>query len=524
MSPKTQSDRPQLLAVDLGSQHSQQIPKSFEHIGYRVALLGPDKAVKWAKANSPKGIILSGGWKSVNDNVPPVIPKELYELGVPMLNICLGMQDAAKRFGGSVESVESQRGYSRESLKLDTAVDLFMDMPEAQVVWASHGDSVTKVPKGFKVIATNPHTGGIAAMMGKPNGTPVRCVQFHPEVSNTKYGKAMLSNFAKLCKCKQDWKPIDMVLKIQTDVVSALGDKHAILGFSGGVDSTTLARILSPVLGERLHCVVIDGGQFRENEIEEIKRHAEAAHVKITIVRAKGRFLKAFGKVVHSERVRKIFQKVYGKIFREEAVKIARKYTGGKLSQVVLIQGTLAPDLIESGATGGALIKTHHNVGMKIKGLEQLHPMGNLFKYEVRALARKLGLPKSVSERQPFPGPGLFIRIPGLPKTAKNLAIARWIDARTREILERHGWYHRISQLVVTYCGLNYVGIKGDGRVYKPFAKVRAVRTIDYMTAEGVRFPDKVWREIETVLGRHKEISRVVPDSMHKPPATTEDE
>jgi GMP synthase (glutamine-hydrolysing) len=514
--------RPQLLVVDKGSQYTLKIVKSYEELGYRVALFGEGQALAWLKSNKVRGIIISGGPASVNDADAKPVAQAFYDAGVPVLNICYGMQDAAKRFGGNVESIEENRGYSKEDVTLATDFDLFVGLPRYTSVWASHGDTVTSVPHDF-VVTARTDGGVIAAMYGKPNGVPVWCVQFHPEVSHTRDGKKILRNFAEtICGCEEDWKAGDIVKTIRTSVLGAVGRRHAVIGFSGGVDSTTLARILAPVLGDRLHGIVIDCGQFRIGELEEIKRHAEAAGLAIKVISAKKGFTQVVGMKLNAEAVRIIFKYLYAEIFRQEAVKIANKYANGDLSQVVFIQGTLAPDLIESGATGGALIKSHHNVGLAIEGVEQLHPFGDLFKYEVRSLARKLKLPKSVWNRQPFPGPGLILRIPGLPKTPKNLNIVRWVDARTREVLGKHGWYDRVSQLVATYGFYPTVGVKGDGRVYEPVAVIRAVKTIDFMTAEGVYFPEQVARELVTVLTRHPKVSRVFFDPTNKPPATTE--
>ncbi len=518
------TNRPQILIVDFGSQYTLKIESSLREIGYRSAILGPERAAKWLENNPVMATILSGGPNSVNDPEAPIIPEAIFKAGVPILAICYGMQAVAKQFGGTVESVEVNRGYSREQVLLQpsaVAADmaLFTHLPKELNVWASHGDSVTTAPPGFQTIAINEKTNSISAMIGINNGKPIYCVQFHPEVSHTEYGKTMLRNFVtEVCGCESDWKTGAIVRTIRSKAARDINGRHAVMGFSGGVDSTTLARILAPALGERLHCIVIDGGQLRENEMEEIQRHAIAAGVALTIVDAKKRFERAFGKTTDAEKVRKIFRAHYASILRKEARRIGH----GDLSRTVLIQGTLAPDRIESGATGGALIKTHHNVNLDTGELAQLHPLGDLFKYEVRALARRLKLPKSVSERQPFPGPGLFIRLPGMSKTPENLEIVRWVDARTREILERYGWYNRVSQLVPTYGFHPTVGVKGDARVYKPVAVVRAVKTIDFMTAKGVIFPRSVMEELVLKLTQHKEVSRVFFDPTPKPPGTTE--
>ncbi|HEV3245009.1 MAG TPA: gamma-glutamyl-gamma-aminobutyrate hydrolase family protein [Candidatus Paceibacterota bacterium] len=519
MEPAT--SRAQFVIGDFGSQYTLLAESSNRKNGFRSAVFDPLRAVKWITNNPPKGIIFSGGPKSVNDADAIRIPTPLLKANVPKLAVCYGMQEIARTYGGSVKSVETQRGYSREAIEVDTSCALFRNMPRRQVVWASHGDSVTRVPKGFRVIARNTETGGIAGMVGKDaSGNDVWCLQFHPEVHHTKYGKDMLRNYAALCGAVRDWKPGNIVGHMQQAGREEIRDRLVLMGGSGGVDSTTLAKIYVPVFGKRLHIILINGGQLREGEVEEAKRNVKAAGARLRVVDARARFARAFGNVIDAEEVRAVFRKLYAEIFVEEAYYMAN----GDLNRVVLLQGTLAPDRIESGATGGALIKTHHNVDLDTGDLVQLHPFADLFKYEVRALARKLGLPRSVSERHPFPGPGEFIRIPGLPKTPENLAIVRWCDNEVTKILKHYGWFDRISQLVVTYEGVKLVGVKGDARVYKPFAVVRAVRTIDFMTAEGVIFSPRIVREIETVLTRHSEVSRVRFDSTNKPPATTEGE
>lgn len=519
LAQDVQTMRPQILVVNYGSQYTFKIVSSLREIGYRSAVFEPGPACNWLARNPVHAIILSGGPQSVNDPGAHTIPQAFFDAGVPILAICYGMQALAKRFGGTVASVETERGYGPERLVVDQAMPMFAGLVTHQAVWASHGDSVTVVPRGFDRGAYNPVTGNIAAFYGRVSQSLVQCVQFHPEVPQTRYGKAMLKNFVRdVCGIEPDWRPVRLERLIQQDVLTALGDRHVIIGASGGVDSTTAIRILAPVLGDRLHCVLIDGGQLREGEVEEARRHVVAAGAHLTVIDAKKRFARAFGKTLDAEKVRGIFSGNYAAVF----VRVARRISKGDLSRVVLVQATLAPDRIESGATGAALIKTHHNVNLDTGGLTQLHPLGDLFKYEVRALAKRLGLPASVYKRHPFPGPGNFIRLPGLPKTPENLAIVAWAEARVREVLIRDKWFDRISQPVVAYGFFPTVGVKGDARVYKPIAMVRAVQTTDFMTAKGVYFPEHVWRGIETALERHPEISRAVLNSSHKPPATTE--
>lgn len=506
---------PKILIIELGSQYTLLIERTLRELGYRSVVLNPERAAKWIGKNPLNAVILSGGAASVYDKDAPKPPEGILSLSaetgtaVPILGICFGMQWLVKRFGGTVGSVEGKREYGEAVIRLARSPGkLFSRMPRDQRVWMSHGDSVTSLPEGFGVLASS-STGAIAAM---GNGS-VWGVQFHPEVTHTRYGRTVLRNFMEIAGCEKDWVPLSMIDSIQNEVLGELGDRTAVIGFSGGVDSTTLAAILSPVLGDRLRPVAIDGGNLREGEVDEIMAHAAAAGVALSIVDAKEAFRRALDGVTDAEEKRARFRKVYADILVSEAKRMG--------AQAVL-QGTLAPDRIETGATGGAPIKTHHNVGLDMGGLLQVHPLGDLFKYEVRALAKAVDLPKSVWNRQPFPGPGLFIRVVGTPATPEKLAIVRWADARVREVLERAGVYDTLAQLVVAYVGVNTVGVKGDGRVYRGAIVVRAVETADFMTVRGVHLSDAVEDEICSVLTGHPDIVRVWFDPTKKPPATTE--
>jgi GMP synthase (glutamine-hydrolysing) len=369
-------------------------------------------------------------------------------------------------------------------------------------------------------------------------------VQFHPEVSHTPHGKAILANFLRFAACEQDWQPSSVVASIQEDVAQQVGNERVIFGFSGGVDSTTVSAILAPVLGDRLHAVTIDGGQLRQGELDEIRVHANAAGVDLRVIDGRD----VFQEVLNNYLCRLDYRSLFGKLFARVVNVLAKRVFGyrgvtdaeekrrrfklvyslllvraaNEVGARKMLQGTLAPDRIESGTTGGAVIKSHHNVGLNMGALAQLHPIGHLFKYEVRALAKEIGLPESVWNRQPFPGPGLFLRVVGVPATPDKLKIVRWADARAREILTGRGIYDELSQLIVAYLGVNTVGVKGDARVYRGSIVVRAVETIDFMTAEGVWFPKAVADEIKRMLSAHPEIVRVWFDPTDKPPATTE--
>ncbi|MBI1956845.1 MAG: glutamine-hydrolyzing GMP synthase [Candidatus Niyogibacteria bacterium] len=505
---------PKVVIIELGSQYTLLIERAFRELGTRSVILTPEKAREWFKKNPVQAVVLSGGAASVYDKDAPQPPEEILSLKtangkpVEILGICYGMQWLAHRLGGEVKAAPKHREYGKATLRRHGDSSLLALTPENQTVWASHGDSVVKPPDYFGVHA-HTDSGTIAAMAYGP----ILGVQFHPEVHHTEYGKTILENFLRIADCEHDWKPSSLISSIQERVLAELGDKKAVIGFSGGVDSTTLSAILAPVLKDRLLAVTINGGHLREDELTEIRLHAASAGVWHLVVDAHRLFERVMKDAVDAEEKRRRFKEVYAELLTEAAK---------KLGASVIIQGTLAPDRIESGATGGALIKSHHNVGLDFGDLKQIHPIDHLFKYEVRALAEELGLPESVWARQPFPGPGLFIRVVGTPPTPDKLEIVRWADARVKGILQTRGLYDGLSQLVVAYVAANTVGVKGDARVYGGAIVVRAVETTDFMTAKGVHFPDDVEEEICSTLTRHPAIIRVWFDPTQKPPATTE--
>ncbi|NTW14540.1 MAG: glutamine-hydrolyzing GMP synthase [Candidatus Moranbacteria bacterium] len=503
--------QPKLLIVDLGSQYTMVIARTLREIGFRSVILSSKKAGEWLKKNQPKGIILSGGSASVTDANAPEVPSCVFDIDVPVLGICYGMQYVAQRFGGQIRSHHERREYGKATVRL---LDdrLFRGVPEREiVVWASHGDSVVDMPQGFEMIAESPATDAIQAMT---DGTRIWALQFHPEVTHTKYGKDILANFVVgICECESDWVAASVIDGIRSEVASVSSGKRAIIGFSGGVDSTVLSAIVAPVFGKRLLALCIDTGGLRKDELAEIRTNAKYAGVYLRVVRAAKRFQLALSKTHDAETKRKRFKKVYGRILEEEAKRFGAEF---------IMQGTLATDEIESGKAGNAaLIKSHHNVGLGLK-MDELHPFRNLFKYEVRDLGTELGLPSSVSHRQPFPGPGLYVRVIGKPATAERLSILRWADAEVTAILRKHGIYDDISQLVVGLLCVRTVGIKGDGRVYESSVVMRAVRTLDFMTVTGYQIPEDVRREITDAVTKHRRIVRVFYDETNKPPATTE--
>jgi GMP synthase (glutamine-hydrolysing) len=516
---RTVMEQPEILIIDLGSQYTLVIGRTIRERGFRTIIVSPPRARTLLKTWRPKAIILSGGSSSVYEADAPKPPEEILNLGIPILGICYGMQWLAYNLGGRVGTGRQHKEYGESQVSIVSQSGLFKNMKPSFAAWASHGDTVLQLPKGFQVIAQS-NKGQTIVGMANPRGK-IWGLQFHPEVTHTENGKTILEAFLHdICKCNQNWQPADVINEIRAELCYAvIGSdgtaKKAIIGFSGGVDSTTLTAIAKPIFGANLLAVCINAGNLRESELQQIRANAKSAGICLKVVSARGRFIKALSKATHSERKRQIFRKPYKAILEEEAKKFGAEF---------IIQGSLATDIIESGAAGeSALIKSHHNVGLNFS-IQELHPLRRLFKYEIRDLSRLLGLPPEVSERQPFPGPGLFLRIVGKPVTAKRLAIIRWADQLVTEILKKHKLYDQISQLVVALdCNLT-VGIKGDGRSYGYSVIVRGVLTADFMTVRGYQLPDYVRREISSAVTKHPKIVRVYYDETNKPPATTEAE
>ncbi|MCK5416829.1 glutamine-hydrolyzing GMP synthase [Candidatus Parcubacteria bacterium] len=503
----------QVLVIDLGSQYAKVIGRTLGELNYRSAILPPTKAKSWLEINKPKAIILSGGSASIYESHSPKPPEEILSMGIPILGICYGMQWMVNILGGVIGVEREKKEYGKiEIIYYESHCDLFADLDDKKVIWTSHGDSIITIPDGFSILAKSNNNQTIAAI-----GSTERKMwglQFHPEVTHTDDGKDILQNFlSKICNCKHDWVPNNIISDIHQEVTEAIGEEKAIIGFSGGVDSSTLSAIIAPILGKKLLAISINTGALRKYEIEEIKINAKAANVRLKIVNTSSCFQEALKNITDAEKKRKAFKKLYVTILEEEAKKFGATF---------IIQGSLATDYIESSGVGEAsLIKSHHNIGNKWK-LNEMHPIRELFKYEIMALAREMGLPNSITERQPFPGPGLFIRIIGVPATLDKLAIVKEADAIVTEILKKHNIYKDISQLIVALIGIKTVGIKGDGRSYAYPILIRGVQTRDFMTVSGYYFSPEVQSEIEKAITTHPKINRVWFDSTDKPPATTE--
>lgn len=516
---------PKVLIIDLRSQTTSNIERVVREKGRRSAVFTPDKARGWIKqGNQVDAVILSGGDFSVFAKDAPKAPEEVFSLKradgtpVPMLCICYGHQLLAHHFGGKVDTHQAEFGST--SIELTSNDDpLFEGTEPEQQVWMNHNDSVLTVPQGFVVTARSMRTGGIAAIADHKR--KYYGVQFHPEVTHTVYGDLMIENFLnpKISNCARDWSPVSIIDKISGEIEEGVGSSDAMHGMSGGVDSTTLAAIAAPVLKKRLHGLTVNAYHLRLNEIEEIRLHAQAASLDLTIKTLD--VVDAFAHTIDAEEKREIFVKhAYLPPFLAfSKEKGAKKF----------LQGSLAPDFIESGTTGGHLIKTHHNASAALReamtreGIEQLHPLRDLFKYEVRALAEKLGLPESVFSRKPFPGPGKFLRVIGTPVTHPLLDCVGWANAEVEKILKKDpALWDSLSQLVVGYWGINTVGQKGDGRKYSGSIAYRGVKTVDFMTAEGVAFEPAIQKEITSVLTTHPLVIHAVCVPTDKPPGTIE--
>lgn len=504
-----------ILILDFGSQYTQLIARRVRELGVYCEIWAYDNSIATIKEFAAKGIVLSGGPSTVTEEHTPRAPDGLFDLGVPVLGICYGMQCMAEALGGEVETSD-KREFGHASVELCDANALISE--SEQNVWMSHGDKVTKLPRSFKVIAksANAPLCGIADEERQFYG-----VQFHPEVTHSEHGEAILSRFVHdICGCASDWLPTNI---IQNSIVQArdmVGDDHVILGLSGGVDSSVVAALLHKAIGNQLTCIFVDNGLLRLNEGDQVMQtFADNMGVKVIRIDAEDRFLNELKDVDEPEAKRKIIGRVFVEIFEEES----RKIENAKW----LAQGTIYPDVIESAAskTGKAeVIKSHHNVGglPDDMDLELLEPLRELFKDEVRKIGIELGLPEEMIHRHPFPGPGLGVRILGEVK--KEFAdILRLADAIYMEELYKTGWYQKTSQAFAVFLPVKSVGVVGDNRAYDYVIALRAVVTIDFMTATWAHIPYEILQTISNrIINEVRGISRVTYDISSKPPATIE--
>ena len=509
-----------ILILDFGSQYTQLIARRVREAHVYCELHPFDMEIEAIRAFAPKGIILSGGPKSVYEEGAPVIAEELFELGVPVLGICYGMQLMSRHFGGRVVPAGKREFGHAELLAQGQPGPLFdgFFIEGKSPVWMSHGDHVEAVPEGFEVVA---RTGNAPVCAIQNTARRLYGVQFHPEVNHTPHGQQLLDTFVRdICGCAGQWTPGRIIDDAIARIREQVGGDRVILGLSGGVDSSVAAALIHRAIGEQLTCVFVDNGLLRLNEGDQVMAtFARNMGVKVIRVDAEERFLSALAGVADPERKRKIIGGLFVDIFEEES----NKLTDARW----LAQGTIYPDVIESaGAKTGKAhnIKSHHNVGglpdyMKLQLLE---PLRELFKDEVRAIGEELGLPHAMVWRHPFPGPGLGVRLLGEVK--KEYAdILRLADAIYIEELYRTGHYDKISQAFAVFLPVKSVGVMGDGRTYEYVVALRAVETKDFMTAGWYPLPYADMAHISNrIINEVKGINRVVYDISSKPPATIE--
>ncbi len=510
-----------VLIVDFGGQYTMLIAKQVRELYVYSEVVPLSKCMEKIKAEKPIGIIFSGGPNSVYEKEAPLPPLEIFNLGIPILGICYGMQAIAQVLGGKVEKNEVQET-GECPVYFDTNAEIFSTVQDGvDILLMNHIDCVTKLPEGFKNIAHSNDT-KIAAMMNEEK--KIYGVQFHPEVVLGHKHEDTLRNFLyKICSAEKTWKKSSFISEAIAEIKEKVKNQKVLLALSGGVDSSVLAYLLSKAIGDSLTCVFVDTGLMRKGEGEEIKKRFEVLPMRFIYIDAKNKFLESLKGVEEPEEKRKKIGETFIRVFEESAEEI------GEVD--FLAQGTIYPDVIESGASGSSkVIKSHHNVGglpkdMKFKGI--IEPLRCLFKDEVRAIGSELGVPSSIVYRQPFPGPGLAIRIIG-EVTEEKLKILKEADAIWTEVIEdkmdkRELDRKRISQYFAVLTNTKTVGVTGDFRTYSYVLALRAVFTNDFMTADAIYLPMKLLDEASSrILAEVKGINRVVYDITSKPPATIE--
>ncbi|MBM0868443.1 GMP synthase (glutamine-hydrolyzing) [Staphylococcus auricularis] len=502
-----------ILVLDFGSQYNQLITRRIREMGVYSELHDHEMSIDEIKRMNPKGIILSGGPNSVYEEDSFTIDPEIYNLGVPVLGICYGMQLTTKLLGGSVERA-NEREYGKATINAKSD-ELFFGLPEEQTVWMSHSDKVIEIPEGFEVIADSPST-NYAAIEDKSRR--IYGVQFHPEVRHTEYGNDLLRNFVRrVCKCTGEWTMENFIdLEIEK-IREKVGNRKVLCAMSGGVDSSVVAVLLHKAIGDQLTCIFVDHGLLRKGEGDMVmEQFGEGFNMNIIRVNAKDRFMKKLEGVSDPEQKRKIIGNEFVYVFDDEAA---------KLKDVdYLAQGTLYTDVIESGTKTAQTIKSHHNVGGLPEDMEfeLIEPINTLFKDEVRELGIELGIPEHLVWRQPFPGPGLGIRVLG-EITEDKLEIVRESDAILREVIREEGLEREIWQYFTVLPGIQSVGVMGDYRTYDHTVGIRAVTSIDGMTSDFARIDWEVLQKISNrIVNEVDHVNRVVYDVTSKPPSTIE--
>lgn len=502
-----------ILVLDFGSQYNQLITRRIREMGVYSELHDHEISIEEIKKMNPKGIILSGGPNSVYEEGSFTVDPEIFNLGVPVMGICYGMQLMTKLLGGSVERA-NEREYGKAVITAQTH-SLFTKLPEEQTVWMSHSDKVITIPEGFDVIAHSPSC-QYAAIENKER--QLYGVQFHPEVRHSEYGNDLLRNFIReICKCTGEWT-MENFIEIEIEKIrQKVGNRKVICAMSGGVDSSVVAVLIHKAIGDQLTCIFVDHGLLRKGEGDMVmKQFGEGFNMNIIRVDAKDRFLSKLKGVSDPEKKRKIIGNEFVYLFDEEAAKLK--------DADFLAQGTLYTDIIESGTKTAQTIKSHHNVGGLPEDMqfELIEPVNTLFKDEVRALGIELGIPEHLVWRQPFPGPGLGIRVLG-EITEEKLEIVRESDAILREVIAEAGLERDIWQYFTVLPDIRSVGVMGDYRTYDYTVGVRAVTSIDGMTSDFARIDWEVLQKVSSrIVNEVNHVNRVVYDITSKPPSTIE--
>jgi len=506
----------EILIIDFGSQYTQLIARRVREFKVYSEIIPCTAPFAEIKKRKPAGIILSGGPSSVFDENAPTINIELFKLGIPVFGICYGMQLITHLLGGKVTKAE-KREYGKAILKIDDFSDIFNEIPDETVVWMSHADKIIEMPHGFIRLA---HTENSSYAAIADRNKKIYALQFHPEVVHTQGGKKILHNFVfKICGCSPTWDMHSFVEREIEYIRKTVSKYRVVCALSGGVDSTVTAVLVHKAVGDALTCIFVDNGVLRAEEREKVEDMLRKNfHINLKVVDASERFLNRLKRVRDPERKRKIIGAEFIKIFEEEAKKIK----GVKF----LAQGTLYPDVIESVSFKGpsATIKSHHNVGglLKRMKLKLIEPLRELFKDEVRELGRELGIPDEILYRHPFPGPGLAIRCIG-EVTRERLDILRQADKIVLEEVKKFGWYNKVWQSFAVLLPVRTVGVMGDERTYEHVIAVRAVHSVDGMTADWVRLPYELLEKISNrIINEIKGVNRVVYDITSKPPGTIE--
>ena len=506
-----------IIILDFGGQYNRLIARRVREHRVYCEVRPFDTPVEEIRKFDPIGIIFTGGPDSVYENSAPHPDPEIFRMGIPVLGICYGCQIIAKELGGRVIPAKDMlsREYGKTEIRADGSCPLFADIPEESIVWMSHGDSIEEIPEGFRACAVSE---GCAYAAIYDESRDICGVQFHPEVEHTEYGSQIIRNFLHLiCKAKGDWEISSFRQRAVDEIRKKVGNGKVLLGLSGGVDSSVAAALLAEAVGSRLTCVFIDHGLLRLNEGDEVEKAFSGRGINFIRVNAEDRFLTALSGVSEPEAKRRIIGEEFIRLFEEEAAK------AGETD--FLAQGTIYPDVIESGAGNAAVIKSHHNVGglpEHVNFREVIEPLRMLFKDEVRQLGRELGLPESLVSRQPFPGPGLAIRIIG-EVTKEKLEILRHADFIMRDEIARSGISGSMDQYFAVLTNIRSVGVMGDGRTYDYAVALRSVKTSDFMTADWVRIPYEVLDRISVrIVNEVRGVNRVLYDITSKPPATIE--